>query len=128
MLHINLSPFGGVGSDPDIFVAGFDPEGGASAKDSGLAVDVPLQPIRMFFGQSMRSFIGVSGNAFGPGNINERAIARPMRFFSNSTNGIELFLRIDEAFVAAFDVVVHFDAENIVARSFGDDRVSVRSI
>src|SRR5271154_5088516 len=67
----------------------------------------------------------MGGDAFGASDINKGAIAGLMGFFSDSADGFQLLFWIQKTLIAALDVVIHFNAEDVVTGGAGDDRVSV---
>src|SRR5579863_2636014 len=66
----------------------------------------------MFFGERVRSPIGVGRDALGSRNVHECAIARAMRLLSNVADCFQFLFRIDEAFITAGDVVIDFDSKD----------------
>src|SRR5258708_32305338 len=62
----------------------------------------------------MGSFVGIGGNAFSAGDVNESSIACRVGLGCDFADGIQLFFRMNKAFVAAGNVVIDFDAKNTV--------------
>ena len=124
-LHINLAPLRRVGTDPHILVTLNDPEGITTAKDRGLARDLALQPLRMVLDHRMRRLCGVGRDALQPRDVNERVVSGFVRALGHGTNRGEFFLRMQEALVAAGNVVVHLDAEHVTIPRISYDLVGV---
>src|SRR5579883_1449755 len=59
-LHINFAPWGGVGTDPDVFITWANPKCRAAGEDGGLACEFALKPVRMVLDDGMRRFCGVA--------------------------------------------------------------------
>src|SRR5580704_6598344 len=110
-LHISLPPLGGVRTDPDVLVAGANPEGRSPAENRGLACNFALQPIGMILRQRVSGLIAVRGDAFGTGDVNEGVVSSLMCRFRHVMNRLQLFFWLEEAFVAPRDIVVDFNAE-----------------
>ena len=119
--HVLLAPGRGVRRDPDVLVALSDPEGRAAGEDGGFAAALALEPVRMILGQRVRVAVGVLRDALGPGDVHERAVASRVRLAGERANVSQLRVGIEEALVAAGDVVVHLDAEDMAVRGVAHD-------
>ena len=75
----------------------------------------------MILGQRVRAGVGVLRDALGPGDVHERAVPSRVSLGGQLPDGRELRLRIQEALVAAGDVVVHLDAEDMAVRGIAHD-------
>jgi hypothetical protein len=67
----------------------------------------------MVLGHRVRSLIGIRSDAFSAGYVNERVIPSLMSLFGYGPNGFQLLCRIEKAFIAARNVVIDLDAEDV---------------
>ena len=127
-LHVDLAPFGGEGTDPNVFISLLDPECRAAAKKCRFTGDLALQPVGMVFRHGVWRFISIGCDALGARDVHECMIAGGMRFFCNRLNGFQLFGWVEETLVASGNIVVDLDAKNMVSGSVGDDFVGILSV
>jgi hypothetical protein len=111
--HVDLAAFGIVRADPNVFIPFLDPESSAAAEKGGLAGEFALQPVGMILGQRVGRLLGVRRDALGASDIDERVVMSLMSFFGDGADGIQLFGGIEKAFIAAGNVVVDFNTEDI---------------
>ena len=80
----------------------------------------------MIFHHGVRRFVGVGGDAFGAGDVDESAVADFVSGFGDGVDGFQFRGRIEKAFVAAGDVVIDLDAEDVALGGFADDVIGLR--
>ena len=76
----------------------------------------------MVLGERVRVPVGVLRDALGAGDVDEGAVPGGVGLVRQFPDGGELLLRMEEALVAAGDVVVHLDAEHMAVGGLAHDR------
>ena len=84
--HVDLAPFSGIRTDPDIFVALVNPKGSSTSENRGLSRYFTLQPLRMIFAHRVWGIVSICGNTFSTGDVNESPVASSMRRIRHLTN------------------------------------------
>ena len=92
-------------------------------KIAGFACQLALQPVGVFFGEGARGLVAVGRDALGAGYVDEGVVVGAVRFLGECADVVQLLGRIEEAFVAARDVVVDLDAEDLAGGGVGNNFV-----
>src|SRR2546426_12820126 len=84
--HVDLAPFGCIGSDPDILVALANPKSRATPEGRGLPGYFALQPPRMVFAHGVWGILGICRNTFSTSDVNESPVAGSVGRIRHVTN------------------------------------------
>ena len=66
----------------------------------------------MILAQRVLHLIAMRGDALSSGNVDERVVVLAVRGLSHVADRLQFFFRMQKAFVASGNVVVHFDPEH----------------
>ena len=127
-LHVLLAPLLCIRSDPHIFIAFPDPKRSSAGKYRGLTCDLALQPIGMIFDNRVRGLVGMCRNAFCASDVHVHFIVGLVYLLRYVPQDFEFLSRIEKALVASGDVVVHFNAEDVIFGRLAYDLIRIVTI